>query len=276
MDVHRLRSLGAGLLMTGVLLAAPADAAGARLAKAAPAEPECEFTLDQFEPRSAARTTFLGRDAVIFYEALLHRNQPVPEPPFDRVVLRSGRDVLGGTVVLIASGDCVLGHGFLSALDRIHATELVKLYADRASLQQSDHLDLEELRALADAGDPVAQLHVGLTLARGWGVPQDRGAGIGWLQRSADQGCAPGMLALGLARSGPGGLEDEAQSVGEPPRTDSFTDHVQACVWLLSAADSGDGPVTAAARHAWEWLELDSLMTREQRAECRRRLRSRK
>jgi TPR repeat protein len=238
--------------------------------------PECEFRLEQFEPRSAAKTTLLARDAVIFYEALLQRNQAVPDPPFDRIVLRSGRDVLGGTVVLIARGDCVLGHGFLSGLDLIHATELVYLYANRASLQQDAHVELDKLRALADAADPVAQFHVGLTLALGWGQPRDRASGIRWLKRAAEQDYAPAMLALGMAFTGPGSLEDEVKFVGEPPRTDEFTDWVQACVWLTAAGQSGDPRVEAAARDEWEWRELGKLMTREQRTECKRQLRSRK
>jgi TPR repeat protein len=225
--------------------------------------PECEFRLEQFEPRSAAKTTLLARDAV-------------PDPPFDRIVLRSGRDVLGGTVVLIARGDCVLGHGFLSGLDLIHATELVYLYANRASLQQDAHVELDKLRALADAADPVAQFHVGLTLALGWGQPRDRASGIRWLKRAAEQDYAPAMLALGMAFTGPGSLEDEVKFVGEPPRTDEFTDWVQACVWLTAAGQSGDPRVEAAARDEWEWRELGKLMTREQRTECKRQLRSRK
>lgn len=276
MEATLLRSSSARLLMTCVALCGSAADAAAGPADPAASAPKCEFMLEQFEPRSAAKTTLLSRDAVIFYEALLHRNEAVADPPFDRVVLRSGGDVLGGTVVLVARGDCVLTYGFLSGLDLIDATELVYLYANRASLQQDAHIDLDKLRALAAAADPIAQFHVGLTLALGWGQPRDRATGITWLQRAAEQGYAPAMLALGMAFTGPGSLEDEVKFVGEPPRTDEFTDWVKACVWLVSAMQSGDARIEAAAWNEWEWRELEKLMTSEQLAECKRQLRSRK
>ena len=270
------RVLGVGFAAVLILPGALIEPAGAELQVGEQQEPACELDLRDFEPKSADAEAFKGRDGVLFYEALVHRNAPEKEPVFDSVVLRSGRGVLGGTVVLIAKGNCVLGHGFLSALDYIHASEMVRLYSVLPELRQDAHLDLATLRAIAEGGNPVAQFHVGLTMALGWGVDQHRGAGIPWLRRSAESGYAPGMLALGMALSGPGSLEDEAKLVGQPPRTDEFTDRVQACFWLKSAAATSDRSVKEAARHELEWRELDSLMTREERAECERLLRVRK
>lgn len=270
------RPLGVGLVVALFCAGAPVQCVAAELQAEEPQESTCEFDLREFEPQSADTKTFKGREAVLFYEALAHGNQPVREPIFDTIVLRSGREVLGGTVALIAKGDCVLGHGFLSALDYIHATEMLLLYSTLPELKGDAHLDLARLRALADAGEPAAQFHVGLALALGWGAEQNRGAGISWLRRCAETGYAPGMLALGMALSGPGSLEDEAETVGAPPRVDEFTNRAQACFWLKSAGASGDGLVEGAARQELERRELESLMTREERAECKRLLRARK
>jgi hypothetical protein len=249
---------------------------------AAAAEPEvgapelpCQGRLQDFEPRSASAETFHGRDAVLFYEALAHRNQPIEASPFDTVVIRSGQDVFGGMVALIAKGDCVVAYAFLSAIDYLDASSVVKLYSDNVALRQEAHLDLVRLRALADDGNPLAAFHTGLTLALGWGVDKDRRAGIASLQRAAASGYEPAMLALGLALSGKGNLEDEVKPLRQPPEDDEFTDLVQACVWLRTAADAKDVFVRNNARQEWEYRALESAMTREERAECRRQLRAR-
>ena len=79
---------------------------------------------------------------------------------------------------------------------------------------------------------------MGLAYAWGRGISADRGASIEWLKRSGQQGFGPGILALGMALSGPGALIDEAEKVGEPTRMDEYSDLVMAYFWLEAASHS--------------------------------------
>lgn len=53
------------------------------------------------------------------------------------------------------------------------------------------------LRPLADRGDSVAQLKIGLLNYYGYGVPEDEVAAVQWLQRSAAQGNLDAMYHIG-------------------------------------------------------------------------------
>ena len=73
---------------------------------------------------------------------------------------------------------------------------------------------LDELRALAERGDAVAQFNLAVLYGSGGDVPQDWAEAARWLRRAADQGHAPGQSALGLVyREGLGVLRDDAQAV---------------------------------------------------------------
>ena len=84
---------------------------------------------------------------------------------------------------------------------------------------------LDELRALAEQGDAVAQFNLAVLYGSGGGVPQDWATAARWLRRAADQGHAPGQSALGLVyREGLGVVQDDAEAVQ----------------WFRRAAEQGD------------------------------------
>ncbi len=109
----------------------------------------------------------------------------------------------------------------------------------------------EQWRALAEAGDPIAQVALaGLYLA-GEGTPEDPAAALRWYRRAAEQGDAVAQQNLGdLYASGRGVARDL----------------VSAYVWLSLAADQGQ---------RWSGQRRDGLipqLTPEQRAEAEARL----
>ena len=212
-------------------------------------------TEDDIEPKGAIIARFTGRDARLFVDAV----EPGIKDTtwFDTVLIVSGPNVLGGTVAFPVKDKCLVGRKFLSGLDYIHATQMLALYRTNPALQHSDRLELATLKTMAEAGDPVAQFHLGFIYAMGSGIPPDRRASIEWLKRAAQQGFSPAMLALGMVLSGPGW--NEAQVVGKPPRTDEFTDLVTAYSWLDAASRSSERGVNGVALF---WLrEITPRMT---------------
>lgn len=57
---------------------------------------------------------------------------------------------------------------------------------------------IEMLTPLAERGEAVAQVKLGLLYARGEGVPRDDVAAIGWLSRAAEQGLTEAQFELGV------------------------------------------------------------------------------
>jgi len=211
------------------------------------------------EPKSAINARFAERDARLFVEAV---EPGIAPTSFDSVVILRGPQVLGGTVAVVLKDGCFVGRKFLSGLDYIHATQMVTFYRTNLALQHSDRLEMAALQAMAEAGDPVAQFHVGLMYAWARGVAPDRGAAIDWLKQAAHGGFGPAMLALGMALSGPGALTDEAEKVGEPPAADEFTDLVTAYVWLDAASRSSERDVKVEA--SFRLRELSQRMASEE------------
>ena len=50
--------------------------------------------------------------------------------------------------------------------------------------------DLQEIRALAEQGDAIAQYNLGSMYATGDGVPEDRAEAARWFRLAAEQGLA--------------------------------------------------------------------------------------
>jgi hypothetical protein len=211
------------------------------------------------EPKSAITARLAGRDLHLFVEAV---EPGVDATRFDSVIILQGADVMGGTVAIVMKDGCAVGSKFLSALDYIHATQMLALYRSNPALRHSGRLDFATLQSLAKAGDPAAQFHVGLMYAWGRGVAPERSASIEWLQRAARRGFGPAELALGMALAGPGVILDEVKIVGEPPRTDEFTDLVTAYAWLDAASRASERDVKAEA--SFQLRELASRMSPEE------------
>ena len=102
--------------------------------------------------------------------------------------------------------------------------------ADLASgaraFKAGDHATaLAEFSALANKGEPLAQLALGLMYAEGAGVPRDYAAAAKWYRAAADQGLVQAQHNLGTAYFSGAGVK---------------RDYAQAARWFRLAADQGD------------------------------------
>jgi hypothetical protein len=96
-----------------------------------------------------------------------------------------------------------------------------------ATPPQSSHTQsLAELQQRAEGGDSEAQYQLALRYSSGHGVPQNDGAALTWVRKSAENGHAMGQVTLGLIyREGSRGVKkDPEESVG----------------WFRKAADQGN------------------------------------
>ena len=171
---------------------------------------------------------------------------------------------------------------------------LVAVLASVSALGLSTSLQaqptLDELRALAEQGDPVAQVNLAALYGSGEGVPQDWGEAVRWLRRAADQGHAPGQSALGLLyREGLGVLRNDAaaaqwfrRAADQGDASGQFLlaafyaagrgvvqDDVAASMWLHLAVARAVGE--ARARYVAASAALAARMTPDQLAEAQRR-----
>lgn len=207
-------------------------------AAAFPTEPEVatqtcpEGTIRDIQPQNAIIGHLQGKDALIFIESCMEHGAAGRAAPFDQVLILRGPDVLGGIVAVTALGECPVGHKFLGLVEFIHAQEMVQLFRRHPALQAVEHLDLQSLTQLAEAGEPAAAFHVGFAKAMGWGTERDRPGSIEWLGRAADAGYEPAMLALGMSLAGPGVLDEQVLPIGKRRPRDAQTDLVEACYWL--------------------------------------------
>lgn len=235
-------------------------------------EPECKLgTVDEIQPADAIRERITGPDAWIFGETLMDRWDAASVEAVDAVLLMSGPDVMGGNVVFLVAGNCILGYKFVTILELIHGREIVDLYQTERALAERKHLDETILAELAAAGNPVAAFHVGLVAAWGRGGKGDRAASLDWLLKSAELGYTPAVLALGMALSGPDVIHDGVEFIGQPPPTDEFTDLVRACYWLAIAAVYSPRPIVARAADHYGEMNM-ARMSSEEMAACKKLL----
>ena len=223
--------LDAAIAAAGILALVGAAAAAAQETETQPTCPEGQRITD-VQPQHAIVARLQGKDAQIFVESCLEHGSEGRTATFDLVLILSGPDVLGGTMAVMAQGECPVAHKFLGLVELIHAEEMVALFHRHPALQSVEHLDLGILTGLAEAGDAAAAFHVGFVQAMGWGAPHDRPGSIGWLRRSAESGYAPGMLALGMSLAGPGVIDEQVLPVGTVRPRDAQTDLAEACYWL--------------------------------------------
>src|SRR5206468_3969014 len=109
----------------------------------------------------------------------------------------------------------------------IAALFLLGSAAAHASLQNTSRAlpTLSELIKLADQGDTLAQLALGIKYSNGDGVPQDYAEAMNWFRKAADQGEPLAELKVGV-------MYEKGQSV--------FQDYAEAMKWYRKAADQGD------------------------------------
>lgn len=253
-------------------VASPVAASPDQRADGPPACPE--GTIHDVQPQEAIIARLRGKDARIFVESCLASGSTAAAAPFDLVLVLSGPDVMGGIVAVVAQGECPLGHKFLGLVEYVHAEEMVNLFRRHSALESVEHLDLEVLTQLAEAGEPAAAFHVGFVKAMGWGTERDRPGSIEWFRRAAQAGYEPGMLALGMSLAGPGVIDEQLLPVGKERPRDADTDLVQACHWLRRLA---------GARHALSPVangiyrdEVEDRLTSKEKKACRTLLKERR
>jgi TPR repeat protein len=95
----------------------------------------------------------------------------------------------------------------------------------QAADQKGDYAtELQILRPLAEQGNALAQLGLGVMYANGQGVPQDYGQAVVWYRKAADQGDADAHVrqrprrAAGL-RAGPHLVSQGRRARGTPARS---------------------------------------------------------
>ena len=85
--------------------------------------------------------------------------------------------------------------------------------------------EFERTKRLAEGGDKVVQLNLGLIYYHGRGVPQDYKEGVKWYQMAAEQGDAMAQLNLGR-------MYDDGRGVPQ--------DYKEAVKWYRKSAEQGD------------------------------------
>ncbi len=97
----------------------------------------------------------------------------------------------------------------------------------QAADQKGDYAtEPQILRPLAEQGNALAQLGLGVMYANGQGVPQDYAQAFVWYRKAAEQGDAGAQTIVGL-------MYRQGQGVSQ--------DYAQALIWYRKAADQGDG-----------------------------------
>lgn len=71
------------------------------------------------------------------------------------------------------------------------------LGSESSEVDQYARLPHNDLTALADKGDPVAQFVLGLKLYHGRGIPENKAGATSWFRKAAEQGYADAQYNLG-------------------------------------------------------------------------------
>jgi TPR repeat protein len=143
------------------------------------------------------------------------------------------------------------------------------------------------LHPLAEAGDPLAQMRMGVLHHEGLGVDQDDAEAARWWRQAADQGYTDAEYAVGLCYDhGRGVAQDQAEAASWYEKAAS-KGHTEAQASLGTLYAYGDG-VSQDLVLAWFWLSVaaskgndmaretldgvTSQMTPQQLAQARKRL----
>ena len=143
------------------------------------------------------------------------------------------------------------------------------------------------LRPLAEAGDPLAQMRMGVLHHEGLGVDQDDAEAARWWRQAAGQGYTDAEYAVGLCYDhGRGVAQDQAEAASWYEKAAS-KGHTEAQASLGTLYAYGDG-VSQDLVLAWFWLSVaaskgndmaretldgvTSQMTPQQLAQARKRL----
>jgi uncharacterized protein len=125
-----------------------------------------------------------------------------------------------------------------------------------AAYRRGDYVKaLEVWRALAEKGDPVAQVRLGDMYAEGKGVARDDGMAMTWFQRSASQGNAEAQYNAGASYAEGLGVakNDEEAAKWFKRAAEQGMPYAQINLGLLYAAGRG---VAQNNAEAMKWLGL--------------------
>ena len=122
-------------------------------------------------------------------------------------------------------------------------------------LEAKPKLALEWLSEAAEAGDPIAQLHLGALYADGDLVPLDLGAAVAWYQKAADQSLPGACCLLGMCYEDGLGVEPDLNKAMALYEEAAHLGDVDAALLLAIAWDEG-----RTGRHdpkkAADWFEV--------------------
>jgi hypothetical protein len=129
------------------------------------------------------------------------------------------------------------------------------MYEMGQGVPQDESEAVKWYRLAADQGDATGQVHLGLAYVTGKGAPQDDSEAVKWYRLAADQGDATGQVRLGLAYvTGKGVPQDDSEAVK----------------WYRLAAEQGD----AVARHTLGAMyDLGQGAPEDYQAEASKRIR---
>jgi TPR repeat protein len=97
----------------------------------------------------------------------------------------------------------------------------------QAADQKGDYAtEMQILRPLAEQGNALAQLGLGVMYANGQGVPQDYAQAVVWYRKAAEQGDPDAQTIVALMYVNGHGVSQ---------------DYAQALIWYRKAADQGNG-----------------------------------
>jgi len=116
----------------------------------------------------------------------------------------------------------------------------------------SSTVEIDQLQAKAQAGDPTAQLDLGKAYENGHGVPQSDRQAVKWYRAAAEQGNATAQNNLGLMfRIGRGVEQDKAEAV-KWYRKAARQENPGAMFNLATSYYNGDGiAIDDVAAYAW-------------------------
>lgn len=140
-----------------------------------------------------------------------------------------------------------------------------------AAFQKEDYLTAyEELRPLAEAGDPKAQYYIGFMLYNGKGVTQNSAEAVKWVKPAAEHGIADAQYLFALmTEAGLSGSKDKKQApkMGASNKAEAikwFTPaaqqgHIKAQLTLVDRYVQGEG-VKRDLIQAYMWCEVVHLL----------------
>jgi uncharacterized protein len=140
-------------------------------------------------------------------------------------------------------------------------------YAKGQGVPQDYNQAVSWYRKAAETGYAEAQNNLGLTYAKGQGVPQDYNQAVSWFRKAADQGYAEAQINLGAMYANGRGVSQDYDQAVSWFRKAAEKGSPRAQIYLASLYEKGLGvPQDYAAAEKWYSLAAaNSSLSKEQR-----------